>query len=76
MKAILEFNLPEDKTEYLAATKSIEWALTVFEINEWLRNAKKYNNHGFKTPNEALEGCANQLHAIMEFRNLNLNEIV
>ena len=30
MKAILEFNLPEDKEEYDTASKGMDWALTCF----------------------------------------------
>jgi hypothetical protein len=38
MKAILEFNLPEDNTEYLTAVKSVDMANFIFEL---VYNTKK-----------------------------------
>jgi hypothetical protein len=32
MKAILEFNLPEDNTEYLATVKAMDMANFIFEL--------------------------------------------
>ena len=32
MKAILEFNLPEDNTEYLATVKALDMANFIFEL--------------------------------------------
>ena len=42
MKAILEFNLPEDKEEFDAASKGMDWALIAYEIDELLRKKLKY----------------------------------
>jgi len=42
MKAILEFNLPEDKEEYDSASKGMDWALLVWHIDEFIRNKIKY----------------------------------
>jgi len=42
MKAILEFNLPEDREEYVAASRGMEWALLVWHIDEFIRNKIKY----------------------------------
>ena len=42
MKAILEFNLPEDTEEYDAASKGMYWALLVWHIDEFIRNKIKY----------------------------------
>ena len=42
MKAILEFNLPEDKEEFDTASKGMEWALLVWHIDEFIRNKIKY----------------------------------
>jgi hypothetical protein len=38
MKAILEFNLPEDNTEYLATVKAMDMANFIFEL---VYNTKK-----------------------------------
>lgn len=42
MKAILEFNLPEDKEEYDAASKGMDWALVAWDIDDFIRNKIKY----------------------------------
>ena len=42
MKVILEFNLPEDKEEYDTASKGMDWALLVLDIDQFIRNKIKY----------------------------------
>ena len=42
MKAILEFNLPEDKGEFDAASRGMDWALLVWGIDQFIRNKIKY----------------------------------
>ena len=42
MKAILEFNLPEDKEEFDVASRGMDWALLVLDIDQFIRNKIKY----------------------------------
>ena len=42
MKAILEFELPEDKENFDASTKGMDWALLVWHIDQYIRNRLKY----------------------------------
>jgi len=42
MKAILEFNLPEDQQEFTLATKSSNWWNVCWEMDQWLRAQYKY----------------------------------
>jgi len=42
MKAILEFKLPEDKEEYDTASRGMDWALLVLDIDQFIRNKIKY----------------------------------
>ena len=42
MKAILEFELPEDKEEFDAASKGMDWALLAWDIDDFIRNKIKY----------------------------------
>ena len=44
MKAILEFNLPEDKEAFEIASKAMDWSLVVWEIEQQLRRKLKYDN--------------------------------
>ena len=42
MKAILEFELPEDKEEFDAASKGMDWAIVAWDIDQYIRNRLKY----------------------------------
>ena len=52
MKAILEFNLPEDKEEFDAASKGMDWALAAWDTDQLLRDKLK---HGKLLPNTRSE---------------------
>ena len=47
MKAILEFNLPEDEREFDLAGKSMSISLAIREFDQYLRNEVKYNSHKY-----------------------------
>jgi hypothetical protein len=38
MKAILQFNLPEDQIEFDTACKAVEWKLIASKMDEFLRS--------------------------------------
>jgi len=42
MKAILEFNLPEDREAFEIASKAMDWALLAWDIDQFMRNKIKY----------------------------------
>ena len=44
MKAILEFNLPEDKEEFDAASKGMDWAIVAWDVDQLLRDKLKYGD--------------------------------
>jgi hypothetical protein len=52
MKAILEFNLPEEEEQFNAANKGMDWALTVWDMDNILRDKLK---HGKLLPNTRAE---------------------
>ena len=43
MKAILEFNLPEDRDDFNYATNGFNYFMALVEMDEWLRSEYKYN---------------------------------
>ena len=49
MKAILEFELPEDKEEFDAASKGMDWAIVAWDIDQYIRNRLKYQVEKFDT---------------------------
>ena len=42
MKAILEFNLPEDNQEFKLATNGVDWWRVCWEMDQWLGVQYKY----------------------------------
>ena len=52
MKAILEFELPEDKENFNASAKGMDWAIVVWDLDQILRNKLK---HGDLFPNTRVE---------------------
>jgi hypothetical protein len=45
MKAILEFNLPEEKDEFDFANNGINYYSALTEFDNWLRSEYKYNGN-------------------------------
>ena len=66
MKAKLEFNLPEDKDEFNVASKAMDWALIAWDIEQQCRDWIKYENHEFKTIEEALQGVRDMVQDVMD----------
>jgi hypothetical protein len=42
MKAILEFNLPEEQTDFYLATKGKDWWKVCWDMEQWLRQQNKH----------------------------------
>ena len=68
MEAILEFILPEDKIEFETATKSMDWAILAWDIDQYIRNRLKYQTDKLQTSSakEELELLRNELRDLME----------
>lgn len=74
MKGILEFNLPDEESEFKVASVAVEWALVVLAIARELRKFTKYG-HKFATVEEALEHIKGFLYEELGDRYLSLDEI-
>ena len=73
MKAILEFNLPDDEDEYQMVSQGAKMHHTLWEMDQWLRSNIKYapdtiNEHTYK----AYEECREQLHQFLNENNVDL----
>ena len=73
MKAILEFNLPEDKEEFDAANRGMDWALVAWETDQLLRKKLKYEEHVTDTI-ETLEEIRELLNGMLVDKGLNYPE--
>ena len=72
MKAILEFNLPEDEEQFNVASKGMDWALVVWDIDQLLRNKLK---HGAPTHHvHLLEELRDTLNNLVEEKGLHYPE--
>jgi hypothetical protein len=74
MKAILEFNLPEDKSEFEDASNGTKWKLLVWDLDQYLRSQIKYNSDNLT--DEAynkLEKVREQLHDLIRENGLTLD---
>lgn len=73
MKAILEFNLPEDQREFEIANQSKDMLCIIGNLEDALRSYLKYG-HEFKTPEEALEAIRARLHEEINIRRVNIHD--
>jgi len=55
MKAIIEFNLPEETSEHLTAVKSGKLALIIFNMDNYLRNKIKHDELSIPVENALQE---------------------
>jgi len=67
MKAILEFELPDDKVEFDAASKAMDWAILAWDIDQFIRNKIKYE----QDRDGILQLVRNELNFQMEEKGLN-----
>ena len=70
MKAILEFNLPEDKEEFDAASKGMDWSILAWDIDQFMRNKIKYD----QDRDGILQLVRDRLNFNMEEKGLNFPE--
>ena len=68
MKAILEFTLPEESDAHHIAVHAMDWALTVWDFDQWLRNAIKYEGKDY-------QDVRDELHGLMESRGISMEDI-
>ena len=66
MKAILEFNLPEDKEEFEVASKAMDWSILAWDIDQFIRNKVKYE----QDREGVLQLVRNELNFQMEEKGL------
>ena len=66
MKAILEFNLPEDKEEFDVTSRGMDWALLAWDIEQFIRNKIKYE----QDRDGVLQLVRNELNFRMEEKGL------
>ena len=75
MKAILEFELPEDKQDFNFATQGSDWWSVCWEMDQWLRGQMKHPAGDMSDDTyEAFQKCREQLRELIHDSNLNLEQ--
>ena len=74
MKAILEFNLPEDQIEFEFTTNGSKWWNVCWDMDQWLRGNIKHapdsmSDDEYKT----YKLCRNKLRLLIDDSGLNLD---
>lgn len=77
MKAILEFNLPEDNTEYLTTIKAVDMANFIFEL---VYNTKKGLMNELSILDEykedGIEMVFEKIHELLKYHNIDIDELI
>jgi hypothetical protein len=72
MKAILEFNLPEDKVDFDLALQGSDWKHVCWEMDQLLRKHIKYNEDLSEDARGILEYVREEFNGFMIENNVDL----
>ena len=79
MKAILEFNLPEDNTEYLATVKAMDMANFIFEL---VYNTRKglinqlNDSITSQYEQDGIEIVFEKIYELLQHHNISIDELI
>lgn len=73
MKAILEFDLPDDEYNFRRANEGAPVHGVLRDLDNWLREKLKYG-HDFEDAGSALEAARNELRDLLQGENLSLDD--
>ncbi len=72
MKAILEFNLPEDHQQYAVVLQAERMQSFLWDFSQQIRCWYKYHND-FKDSNDALDKIRTEFYRLIDHHNINLD---
>lgn len=72
MKAILEFNLPEDKVDFDLALQGSDWKHVCWQMDQYLRKRVKYDESITEEQREVYEDMRGELWRMMNENNVDL----
>jgi len=79
MKAILEFNLPDDQMEFNRANQSLDMACALFDILQLRKKLeRKFETISFKTADifDGIQFMAEGIADILEEHNINIDKLI
>jgi hypothetical protein len=71
-KAILEFNLPEEQTEYDSVLQAQRVKSFLWDFNQQLRSWRKYHND-FTDASDALEKIREEFYRLLNEHNVEID---
>lgn len=75
MKAILEFNLPEDQTEYQMVNDASKMFSVLWDMKQWLRSQTKYAPDSMSDDTyKAFEECRERLNELLADNRVDLDQ--
>ena len=75
MKAILEFQLPEDQSEFNNAIKGGDWKHVCWQMDQYLRKELKYNDDRSLEELNLLQKVRDELYGFMSENKVDLYEV-
>jgi len=72
MKAIFEFDLPEDQHEYDVMSQSPKTQRFLWEFSQQLRSWRKYH-HDFKDADDALDKIRDEFYRLLNEHEVNID---
>ena len=79
MKAILEFNLPDDQMEFNRANQSLDMACALFDILQLRKSLERIFENSHNTNNDVFDGIdamAEGISDILEEHNINIDKLI
>lgn len=76
MKAILEFNLPDDEEEYILANNALNFWRVLYELDQDLRSKTKYASDDLSQDKyDAYQEVRDKLHELMTDWDVSLSMV-
>lgn len=76
MKAILEFNLPDDDQEFYLATNGLNFWTVLWDLDQHLRSKTKYAPDDMTDDDyDAYQQIREKIHELMKDNNVNLDMV-
>ncbi len=76
MKAILEFNLPDERMEFNRANQSLDMACALFDILQLRNTFERCFDDDEGNAYDGIAIMANGIAAILEKHNININNLI
>ncbi|MCP4597016.1 hypothetical protein [Neptuniibacter sp.] len=70
-KATLEFNLPEEQSEWRVTDRAMDWALAMWDLDQWARSMIKH----FDIDKYRLSLVREKMCELLEERGISLDDI-